>query len=344
MNPGPERIGVEIELLAPKGGSRKILADAIAERFGGRVRRFFHPQGEHSKAVNTAFFENLTLGFAIENDAGDILAQCVDDFTLQDDLDKRHPPLPGWYRIVSDDARFLRLLMRHADAREPLETVLDPIARLFGVSAEFGEGGMIRIADDTGAPIVLAAPLPGERERPCELVTRPIETDHLGELETLLGLAKSLDFTIPAEAATHIHFDGAPLCDAATLANLIRYLARHGEALKAQFGVNPRCRRLGGWSPELIRLADSPEFAALDWDRAKDLLRQVKLTKFCDFNLRNLVYRTEGKHTFEVRIFPVSLEAGTVVDAAARFSAILRWAADHGGKLKPVPERAGAVS
>ena len=129
-------LGVEIELLAPRGRSRKDLALAIARHEGGRVRRFFHPQGEPSKARNTPFFENLTLGFAVEDARGNLLAQCVDDLTLQDDLDRARAPLPGWYRIVSDDARLLRLVMQHADPAAPLRRVLLPIARLFGTKAE----------------------------------------------------------------------------------------------------------------------------------------------------------------------------------------------------------------
>lgn len=117
----PGRIGFKIEQLDPKERSRKDLAEAFAEQFGGRVRRFFHPQGEISKAARTPFFENLTLGFVVEDQAGETLAQCVDDFTLQEDLDQKHPPQPDWYRIVSDDACFLRLMMQHADATEAEE-------------------------------------------------------------------------------------------------------------------------------------------------------------------------------------------------------------------------------
>src|SRR5271165_5330390 len=93
---GLGKLGVEIELLAPRGRSRQDFACAIAEHYGAAVRRFFHPQGEPSKAPNTAFFQNLTLGFVVEdtrgNVPGNVLAQCVDDLTLQDDLDRGYPP------------------------------------------------------------------------------------------------------------------------------------------------------------------------------------------------------------------------------------------------------------
>ena len=266
-----------------------------------------------------------------------VLAQCVDDLTLQDDLDRQHPPQPGWYRIVSDDARLLRLAMRHADPNAPLEEVLLPIARMFGTAVEEGEGGMRRVADQIGAPIVLGATLPGERERPCELITPPIETDHLARLETLLGLAQSLDFSIPAEGAIHLHFDAAPLCAASTVANLVRFLGIHSDTLKERMGTNARCRRLAVWPPELFDLVASPGFVSLDWAEAQKQLRQIKLTKYCDFNLLNLIHGIPDKHTFEVRILPVWLDARKIVEATVLFGAILHWARE-GDELKPVPQ------
>ena len=330
-------MGVEIELLAPPGRSRQDLAVAIADHYGAKARRVFHPQGEPSKVPGTPVFENLTLGFVVEDASGNLLAQCVDDLTLQDDLDRQRPPREGWYRIVSDDARLLRLTMRHADPTAPLRTVLSPIAALFGSTVEEGEGGMVRVADEAGLPIAIGAPLPGERERPCELITPPIETDHLERLETLLGLARALGFRAPAEGAIHLHFDAAPLCRAATVANLVSLLGIHGESLKHRLGTNPRCRRLGPWPQALFDLIGAPAFSSLPWEDARDQLAQLELTKYCDFNLRNLVHPIPDKHTLEVRILPVWMEAQKIVEAAALFAAILHWARDGDGKPKPVP-------
>ncbi|MEM7010339.1 MAG: amidoligase family protein [Verrucomicrobiota bacterium] len=330
------KIGVEIELLAPKGRSREDLANAVAKEFGGDVQRYFHPQGEPSKVRDTPYFENLTLGFVVFDDDGNIHAHCVDDLTLQTDLDRKHPPQPGWYRIVSDDARLLRLVMAHTDAEEPLDTVLLPIADLFGTQIE-KKGGMFRVSDETSAPIAIGAPLPGERERPCELITPPIDSDHQARLEALLGLAKALDFTVPTEGATHLHFDGASLCNAATVANLVRFLHTHSDELKKMMGTNPHCRRLGGWPAELIEMVEKEDFAELPWDQACERLGELQLTKYCDFNLANLVRGDFNKRTFEVRILPVSMDAGDVIETAEFFAGILDWARDCGGKLKPIP-------
>ena len=173
------------------------------------------------------------------------------------------------------------------------------------------------------------------------MITPPIETDHLDRLETLLGLARALDFSIPAEGAIHLHFDAAPLCSASAIANLVTLLGIHGESLKQHFGTNPHCRRLGAWPQELFELVASPAFANLVWEEAQAQLAQLKLTKYCDFNLRNLVHPIPDKHTFEVRILPVWLDGQKIVEAAMLFAAILHWACERegerDGQLKPVP-------
>ena len=320
------RIGVEIELIAPQGRSRSDLAEEIAWAFGGTVRRFFHPQSEPSKVQDSPIFQNLTLGFEVLDPEGCLIAQCVDDLTLQEDLDPNHPPQPGWYRIVSDDSRLLKLVERQADPAASLAEVLTPIAQLFGTQTEFGPGGMVRVDDDSGASIAIAAPLPGERERPCELITPPIDTDHQERLESLLKVARSLGFTAPIEGATHLHFDASPLCSSHALANLINLLWTHGANLRKLVGTNPRCRRLGAWHKSLYEVVQSPDFQMLPWEEATQHLKSVELTKYCDFNIMNFIHATEHKHTFEARIFPVWLNAQPILEATGLIEAILKRA------------------
>ena len=332
------KIGVEIELLAPPGKSRRDLAELLAKHHNGKVRRFFHPQAELGKTPGTPIFENLTLGFEVVDAAGKLVALCVDDLTLQNNLRKQFLSLPGWYRIVSDDTRLLKLVMQQSNAAAPIEQVLEPIATLFGTQATSNSEGMIRVADDHGAPIAIASPLPGERERPCELVTPPIDTDHLKRLNSLLAPAAKLGFTAPLEGATHIHFDATQLCHPFVLANLVRILSVHGPALKQLVHTNPQCRRLGNWPEELEKIVQSPEFLnETSWEQARTQLLPLKLSKYCDFNIRNFIYAVPNKKTFEVRIFPVWLDAQTVIEAAGLFESILNFAVNSGNKLKPVP-------
>jgi len=337
-SPEPGRIGYEIELLAPQGATRRDLAEAIAQSCGGRISRVFLPQGEPSKAKRTPFFENLTLGFEVRDGSGMPVARCVDDLTLQDDLDRRRPPVPGWYRIVSDEARLLRLVMAQSDPEAPIGDVLRPVAALFVTELDRGDGGMFKVSDAAGAPVAIAAPLPGERERPCELVTAPLGWDSFDRFASYLSMARSRGFTVPAEGATHLHFDGEPLSETVTFVNLARFLLRHGESLKRHFATNPRCRRLGQWPEALVAAVEDPSFGALRWEEATGHLQKMKLSKYCDFNVRHLVHRTPGKFTFEVRILPSTLEADEVAAAARTFSGILHWARSHEGDPKPVPD------
>lgn len=143
----------------------------------------------------------------------------------------------------------------------------------------------------------------------------------------LLGEAQAAGFALPLEGATHIHFDAAPLTSAGAIANLVRMLSAHGEALKRLVGTNPNCIRLGRWPDALVALAAAPGFAALDWPAARQALAGVGLTKYCDFNLLNVATADRTKHTFEVRILPATLDPAPIVDAAVLFAALLRWCA-----------------
>ena len=57
------KVGVEIELLAPKGSNRYFLAEAIAQQNQGYdVYPIYHHESEPSKVIGQKIFENLTFG------------------------------------------------------------------------------------------------------------------------------------------------------------------------------------------------------------------------------------------------------------------------------------------
>ena len=324
------KVGFEIELLAPRGLSRRDLAIEVASgQAGARIAPAFLPQAEFSLVEGAPIFENLTLAYDALNVDGSLIARFGDDLTLIDGLDRNASPKPGWYRIIGDDARFLRLIMRHADPGASLNKVLEPAAKLFGVELQHLENDVVRLADSYDSPIVMAATLPGERERPCEIITPPIEEDHAARLDELLEPARKLGFTVPNEAALHIHFDATGLCNAKTFANVVHLFGTYGEALKQLVGTNPNCRRLGGWPEILHQLVSHPEFVELTWEEIREELEEIKLTKFVDFNLANMVHARPDKHTFEVRILPVSMEAEPIMQAAALLEAMLNYAVDQ---------------
>jgi hypothetical protein len=49
-----------------------------------------------------------------------------------------------------------------------------------------------------------------ERERPCELVTAPLTSNRDALLKRYMDQPEKLSFTVPVEAATHLHFDCSP--------------------------------------------------------------------------------------------------------------------------------------
>jgi len=331
------KTGFEIELMAPPGRTRADLAARAAARLGGRVTTFFHPQSEIGAVKGREVMENLTQGFRVADGAGAWHASFVDDVTLTAGLERRAAPKPGWIRIVGDDARLLRLAVRHCDAAQPLGTVLKPLAALFGTEAEPNAHGMVRVSDDRGVSVAIGAPLPGERERPCEIVTAPLTRDREGVLSALLADATALGFTIPLEGATHVHFDAAPLCGPRTIARLVALFAAHGPALKHLFGTNPACIRLGPWPDALMALTASDRFLNLSWPDARAALLGAGIGKYCDFNLLNLAMGNAQKHTFEVRILPVSLTAAPLLEQTAILEAMLRWCLEDTPGLPALP-------
>lgn len=326
MTPGRWRAGVEIELLAPRGRSRRDVAEAVAARVGGSVRTRFSLQSEPGASPDHPTMANLTLGFDVAGPDGAPVASFVDDLTLLEDVDRRAPPTPGWFRIVGDDPRWMRLAARVCDPLAGAESVLRPLATLTGGAVHAADHGMFRCVDASGAPLAIASGVPGERERGCELITPPL-TDELPErIATLLDVAVGFGCTIPVEGAIHVHLDAAPLRSAAAVTRLIAWYHAWGPALKRLVRTNPRCRRLGPWPDALLAVVRDPAFAELPWEAARAALKVPGLTKYCDLNLTNLVNQVADKHTVELRIFPVWGAADPIVAAVDLFEAVARRA------------------
>ncbi|MEL6347061.1 MAG: amidoligase family protein [Myxococcota bacterium] len=320
------KMGVEVELMAPRGLSRRHLAVRLAADTGGTVQTYFLHQEEPSKVPGMTLFDNLTQAFEVVRPDGRWAARLADDLTLQVDLDRRAPPKPGWFRIVSDDRRLLRLIARHGPADQDAFAALSPTADLFGTRPRRQEGAMVQIVDETGAPVAIGAPLPGERERPCEVISAPMIHNQLTCLESLLAPARELGFSIPIEAAVHLHFDATPLKNSRVFANLVRFFSSALPILKDLVMTNPRCRRLGPWPDALIEMVDEPGFRQLPWPAAQQRLQTLNLTKYCDLNLKNVVHEVNGKDTVEVRILPGMIHGQEVMHCAHLFAGLLRYA------------------
>lgn len=301
------------------------MAQRLARLHAGTVRRCFHLQSEPSAVPGMEVFHNLTLGYVVEDSEGRWQAKCLDDLTLQADLFKAAVPRDGWYRIVSDDLRILRLIQQQSDPDAALGEVLQPIAHLFGTRLVAGPQGMQKVCDRAGVSVAMVCPLPGERERPCELVTAPWESDQQARLEALLEVARGLGCLLPVEGATHIHFEGVQLRSASAVANLVNLLLAFGPLLKSLWQTNARCTRLGSWPEQLTALVNSAGFRERPWDQARRELAEVGLTKYCDFNLANLL-RDDSFCTVELRVLPSGLRAEPIIRAGQMFAALLERA------------------
>ncbi|MAR08321.1 MAG: amidoligase enzyme [Cyanobium sp. NAT70] len=331
------KIGFEIEYLAPRNYSRKDLACAIASFYGGHITRIFHQQVEPSLVPDQPVFDNLTLGFKVNDREDQLIALCVDDLTLQNDLQKSCLPKQGWYRIVSDDTRILQLIRCHCDPNLPIDQVLIRLAELFHTTLQADGSGMHRVIDASGKSVAIVAPLPGERERPCELVTAPIAEHHRERLGCLLDLVNQLQFQIPAEAATHLHFDATCFYSPDLFKNLVLVYRKYHVLLEHMFPPNRRCRRLGAWPNQLFDLISHSSFETLGWPDARQLLAELPLTKYCNYNLINIINQDPIKPTFEIRNLPAMLDCESILSAAIVHEALLTFACQLPQCFDPTP-------
>lgn len=330
-----QRLGFELELLAPRGCSRRDLAIALARRCGGEVKPVWHADSEPALVASLGGrFLHLTQGFQVFRSPGELVCTLVDDVTITADLDAAAPASDGWHRLLTDDPRLLRLLERVSDPGGPLETSLDGAAALWGVPVErFGRTQRI---ESDGATIALATPSGSERERPCEIVTPPIVADHEAALSELLDAACELGFTVPAEAAVHLHFDGKRFREAGTFANVVRLFGWWREPLQALLETNPRCKRLAALPDELVGLVEkSPA-----WEELRDAAARGGISKFFDVNLTQVLRDDPVRDTLEVRILPGTIDAADVVARAAIVEGLLDRCCEPG--RFPSPSSSGS--
>ncbi|HEY6797466.1 MAG TPA: amidoligase family protein [Kineosporiaceae bacterium] len=324
------RIGWRIELLAPRGSTRADLAIELARRGGGTVEPIFHSDSEPSLVPGMDHFVHLTQGFRVLDPDDAPVCTLVDDVALRADLDRGAGPRPGWYRILSDEPRLIRVVHRLVDPTAPLETVLDPVAEVFGAPAQHVRG-TVKVDDPAGATIAIAAPLSGECERPCAVITPMIDHDHRARLGHLLAPARDLGFTVPQEAAVQLRVDAEPLRQVHAFANLVRLFSAWRDRLRAGFATNPRCRRLGPLPQALVELAARP--LPSRWEDVARAAARTGLTTSADINLTDLVSGGPGRNTVEIRCLPGSIDADRILAASVLIERLLRRCQE----LRPLP-------
>jgi hypothetical protein len=301
------------------------------------VRSVWHHDSEPSLVPGLGRFLHLTQGFEVVDAAGALVCTLVDDVTLVANLDLRTRPEPGWYRVLTDDARLLRLLAGRIDPGAPIGEALDPIAALWGVRVE--RHGEVFQLDSGGATIALAAPQGGGRERGCEVITPPLTADHEMTIDELLRVARELGFVVPREAAVHVHHDGAPFRSAPALANVVRLFGLWRLPLHALLDTNPACRRLAPLPTELVQAATGTP----TYEELRDAAAAGGLTKFFDVNLTALFAQKPVRDTLEVRILPGAIDTQDVVRGAALVERLLERCLDETPIPAPPANHAAAV-
>ena len=315
--PGWNRLGFEVELLAPVGKSRHTLAKTLADNCGGSIRTIFHHDTEPSLVKGRPVFHHLTTGFEVLDPSGSLRCRLVDDVTIQTDLDSAAVPSPGWFRILSDEPRLLRLAEQLTDPESDPTEWLKPLADVFGVTVEPLEGLKFRVDDESGATVAIAAPQGGQRERVTEVITPPLSTDHANQLASLLRPAAQLGFTVPAEAAVHVHLDAEPFRSSAALARMVMAFSADRDELWSTLGTNPACRRLGPLPQALIDGVQAPGFADQPWGQTEAWLKTLPLSKYSDCNLLSLQRRPSLVDTVELRTLPGSLDPASILEGVA---------------------------
>jgi len=192
-----------------------------------------------------------------------------------------------------------------------------PLADVFGVTVEPLEGLKFRVDDESGATVAIAAPQGGQRERVTEVITPPLSTDHANQLASLLRPAAQLGFTVPAEAAVHVHLDAEPFRSSAALARMVMAFSADRDELWSTLGTNPACRRLGPLPQALIDGVQAPGFADQPWGQTEAWLKTLPLSKYSDCNLLSLQRRPSLVDTVELRTLPGSLDPASILEGVA---------------------------
>ncbi len=296
-----ESVGLELELLAPPEKTRNDLARLLAKHAGGALRLAFKYHGQGTLPDGRPDCHLTPAARVMVR--GKWLASVVDDPTIINEL----LPNAEQMRIArTDDVRLAAWIERHCPG------TFGALMKTF--SATEDENGFV---DPWGLPLVRWHHVSAQRARVCEVVLRPMKGKELAAtLRQVMKLATSLNFTVPDEAAIHAHFDAAPFRSTAALRRLVLEWTKQRPVLLRKFEPNPRCRKLGPFPADVVRVADLAT-DALEFDTLAAGLLLGGLHRAVDLNLLGLVERYPKQPTIEVRCLPGSLDPDATLSRVA---------------------------
>lgn len=297
-------VGLEVELLAPPGKTRFDLARALAKQAGGALRLSFKYHGQGTLPDGRPDCQLSPAAKVMVR--GKWFASVVDDPTILDDL---APDAEAMRIARTDDVRLAAWVERNCEVNgDRLLFSTDhggftALKKTFAATEE--EDGFV---DPWGLPLVRWHHVSAERARVCELVLRPLSSKELAPtLRKVMKLARSLEFTVPAEAAIHVHFDAAPFRSTASLRRLVLAWTKERTRLLSWLQPNPRCRKLGPFPDDVIRVAETASDDMSFESLAAGMLL-AGLHRAVDLNLLGLVERYPKQPTIELRCLPGSLD------------------------------------
>ena len=330
------RTGFELEFLAPRGKSRRDLALALATAFAGEVERGFkyHSEGPFRDGRPIC---DLTPAWRVVC-SGEVLFTLVDDVTITADLDKEAATPSGQFRVILDDLRISLWAEQRCwgpDTEDP-QALLRVILETFDATLNNAGTAGARdarhriISDPWGHGLGVVALYEGERERPCEVVTRPLSRhERRGVIARLLEVIDAEDFGVPHEAALHLHVDNGPWLSTARLSQLMRDTQAARPLLHEMLEPNPACKRLGPFTKKVMDVVDSG--ADLAFRDLCSAISKAGASKFVDVNILGVIRERPRHPTVEVRCLPVDVserEMFARIDAVENFMREVALTAD----------------
>jgi hypothetical protein len=250
------------------------------------------------------------------------LCAFVDDFSIHQELDKSAPPR-GW-RAVFDDARLAQiaeLKLFSLDPQALLPQLLDLFSGQLEVSPDLPHTRSLY--DPSGHLVAVVAPYAEERERVCEVVTRPfLRTERRDHLHDILSRASSLGFVGATQGSVHVHYDGLAWKDSRTLCHWILAWHDQGQELLEELQPNPVTPEWRGSFPDaVVEVARAGQ--CLPFQELALQLARAGVRKRCDFNLLGIIRPRHRQMALEARVFPVLLDADALLERVAMLESFL---------------------